>query len=87
MVKSKESAVIGGVVVKNSATDYDKDEPDSGVAGKDGEEKPYALFSFLRSKQQLSNRSQFVVFVTPEIIESASIGTEDIMKKFRKRTR
>jgi len=87
VVKSKESAVIGGVVVKNSATDYDKDEPDSGVAGKDGEEKPYALFSFLRSKQQLSNRSQFVVFVTPEIIESASIGTEDIMKKFRKRTR
>ncbi len=87
VVKSNESAVIGGVVIKNNATDYDKGEPDTGSASAQTGTKSFPLFSFLRSKQQLSNRSQFVVFITPEIVESASIGTDDIKRKFKKRTR
>ena len=42
---------------------------------------------FLRSKSNLTSRSQFAFFVTPEIIESASDGTEEIKKKFRQRRR
>ncbi|TNE97832.1 MAG: hypothetical protein EP326_10810 [Deltaproteobacteria bacterium] len=83
VVKSKESAVVGGVVVNRSATDFDRNPP----GGVDQVEGGQALFSFIKSKSYVSNRSQFVIFVTPEILESASQGTEEIKKKFRQRTR
>ena len=38
-----------------------------------------------RGKDYATNKSQYVIFVTPEIIESASVGTEEIRKKFRRR--
>ncbi len=81
VVKSQESAVIGGVVVNKASTDFDKDgdRPTS----TDGS----ALFSFIKSKKYSTSRSQFVIFVTPEIIESASSGASDIERKFRKRSR
>ncbi len=80
IVKSKESAVIGGIVVNKSSTDYDKIPPDE-IEGSS------PLFNFIRSKAFSNSKSQFVVFVTPEIVESASAGTEDIKKKFRRRRR
>lgn len=88
VVKSKESAVIGGIVVNSSQTDFDKDPPYGGSTI-NTEETPEAqtLFSFLRSKTYQSQKNQFVVFLTPQIIESASEGTEIIKKKFRKRGR
>jgi pilus assembly protein CpaC len=43
------------------------------------------LFRLLRSKNYSTTKSQYVMFVTPEIIESASVGTEEIRKKFRRR--
>jgi len=81
VVKSKESAVVGGIVVNKSATDYDK------IPGADLEQGQSLLFNFVRGKSLVSTKSQFVIFVTPEIIESASAGSEEIKRKFRKRRR
>ncbi len=86
VVKAKESAVIGGVSVKRNVVDYDKDSP-PGSTSSQNVQNGSPLFTFLRSKAHITNRSQFVIFVTPEIVESASIGTEDIKKKFRQRRR
>lgn len=83
VVKSKESAVVGGVVVSSSTTSYDKDSPN----GVDQVENGTGFLSFIRSKGYTTAKSQFVVFVTPEIIQSASQGTEEIQRKFRRRTR
>ncbi len=82
VVKSQESAVVGGVVTNKTSTDYDKDPTSN-----DTVEGGSALFSFLKSRRFSSNRSQFVIFVTPEIVESASQGSQDIERKFRKRGR
>ena len=82
VVKSQESAVIGGVVSSKYSTDFDRDPPSNETI-----ENGSPLFSFLKSKKFSTNRSQFVIFITPEIIESAAAGTQDIEKKFRKRSR
>jgi pilus assembly protein CpaC len=88
-VKSKESAVIGGIMQSNSATNYDKNDPDPVTPSSGDEDTGQAstLFNLLRSKSYTTGKSQFVVFVTPEILESASKGTEEIRRKFRKRER
>jgi pilus assembly protein CpaC len=81
IVKSQESAVIGGVVTNNTSTDFDKEgDPDKVSDGA-------PLFSFVKSKKYSTNRTQFVVFVTPEVIESAATGATEIERKFRKRSR
>lgn len=80
VVKSKDSAVVGGIVVNKTSTDYNK-------VPSDQVQNASPLFSFIRSKALASSKTQFVVFVTPEIIESASGSTEEIKKKFRRRAR
>jgi pilus assembly protein CpaC len=81
IVKSQESAVLGGVVTNKSQTDFDKDgEPVKAEGGS-------ALFSFVKSKKYSTSRTQFVMFITPEIIETASSGASEIERKFRKRSR
>jgi pilus assembly protein CpaC len=82
VVKSQESAVVGGVVTSNTSTNFDKDPPTEEKI-----ENGAALFSFLKSRNYTTNRSQFVMFVTPEVIESASTGTGEIERKFRRRSR
>ncbi|MCT4642614.1 MAG: type II and III secretion system protein [Bacteriovoracaceae bacterium] len=85
--KSKESVVIGGVVQSNSSTDYDKNRPGGSATASASTEEAAPLFDLLRSKSYVTSKSQFVVFITPEILESASATTEKIRKKFRKRQR
>lgn len=90
VVKAKESAVVGGIVQSSSSTDYDKNDPDAKTASEEGDDssaQASSLFNLLRSKSYVTSKSQFVVFVTPEILESASKGSEEIRKKFRKRDR
>ena len=82
IVKSKESAVLGGVVVNKSNTGFDRNPP-GGVSEIPEGSSP--LFSFIRSKNMTSSKSQFAVFVTPEIIASASQDTQEIRRKFRRR--
>ena len=83
VVKSEESAVVGGVVVNKNSTDYDKDPP----FGEPEFEGATPIFSFLRSKSHQNSRNQFAIFITPEIVQSASEGTDDIKRKFRRRRR
>ena len=82
VIKSKESAAIGGIVQNQSTTAYDKDDPSPSSA----DSPPPALFRILRSKNHQISRNQYVMFLTPEIIESATTGTEEIRKKFRRRS-
>ncbi len=82
VVKNKESAVIGGVVQKSTQTQYDKDLPN--VTPDEGAR---TLVNLGRSRKNATDKTQFVMFVTPEVLESASGDTKDIMKKFRKRGR
>lgn len=81
IVKSQESAVIGGVVTNKTSTDFDKDGDPVTIEG------GTPLFSFIKSKKYSTNRTQFVMFVTPEVIESAATGASEIERKFRKRSR
>ena len=91
IVKSKESAAIGGILQKSTSTDFDKDFPGvndtiEASTNANGEAvSAQSLFSFVKSKNYTEGKSQFVVFVTPEIIENASNGVQDIRRKFRKR--
>ncbi len=83
VVKSRDTAVIGGVVINEKNTAFDKDPPGGSVTVTGGT----TLFSFLRSKSYATARSQFVVFITPEIVESASADTADVKQRFRVRGR
>ena len=73
VVRSRESAAIGGLVTQNSGTNYNK-QPDSGGN---------VLISLYASKDFRKDQTQFVVFVTPVIKASASSGTDRIKRKFR----
>ncbi|MBF0299100.1 MAG: pilus assembly protein N-terminal domain-containing protein [Oligoflexia bacterium] len=94
IVNSGEAAVLGGMTINETQTHYDKDPPfgtdtvqqqkgDGGDGGGGGQSSP--LFSFLRSKSYVLNKTQFVVFVTPEIIESPTEITNEIKRKFKQR--
>lgn len=86
VLKSKESAAIGGIVQNSSVTDYDNTGNDPAPQNATAGNAPATpLFRLYRSKSYSTNKSQYVIFVTPEIIESASTGTEEIRKKFRRR--
>lgn len=81
VIKSKESAAIGGIVQNESTTNYDNTGDDPAPI----QTQSTPLFRLYRSKNYRTVKSQFVIFLTPEIIESASVGTEEIRKKFRRR--
>lgn len=83
LVKNKESAAIGGVVINTSSRVFDKN-PSGGITAL---EEGSTLFNFERSKNYATSKKQFVIFATPEVLESASAGSEEIRKKFRKRGR
>lgn len=86
IVRSRESAVVGGVSINKTTTEFDKDPP-GGVDTVDQEGGAFPLFSFVRSKEVTKSKEQFVVFLTPEIVENASTGSEEIKRKFRRRGR
>lgn len=73
LLKSGESAVLGGLISNNMSLGVDKD-PEQAVPGN-------PLFTLLRSRAFSNNKTQFIVFITPQIIESSSKGTEDIKRK------
>ncbi len=72
-VRSGQSAAIGGLIAADSGTEYNPDA------------NPDALFNLYSAKDFRSNKSQFVVFVTPIIKSSAAAGSEKIKRKFRLR--
>lgn len=77
IVRSGQSAAVGGVISNSTATDYNK------MPKTEGQTDP--LISLYASKAFQRNQSQFVVFVTPIIKASASQGAEKIKEKFKLR--
>jgi len=77
ILKSGDSAVLGGLISNDSSKDIDKDPLDSGG----GNTATSAIFNLLRSKAFRSKKTQFVVFLTPKIIDDAATGTADIKAK------
>lgn len=73
VVRSGQSAAIGGLIKSRSHTEYNS--PPEGVKN--------PIISLYASRDFQRNQSQFVVFVTPIIKSSASSGAEKIKKKFR----
>lgn len=78
IVRSSQSAAIGGLVSNASSTGYNR-QPSSTAGSED------VLFNLLSSKAFRRDQSQFVVFITPVIKTSASAGSEQVKKKFRLR--
>lgn len=79
-VRNNESAAIAGVNAGEVTTSFNRDDPRQ-VESSDTNTD--TLFSLMRSKNYNKKKSQFVIFVTPQIIENASEGTEDLKKNFR----
>jgi pilus assembly protein CpaC len=77
ILKSGDSAALGGLISSDTAKDIDKDPEGGGTGGTAGN----PLFSLLRSKAFRNKKTQFVVFLTPKIISDASEGTADIKAK------
>ncbi len=73
-VRSGQSAAIGGLVSNSTNTGYNK-------LPKNVSDNP--LISLYASKSFQRNQSQFVVFITPVIMSSASAGSERVKQKFR----
>ncbi|MBU6155021.1 MAG: hypothetical protein KGP28_12020 [Bdellovibrionales bacterium] len=78
-MKSGEVAAVTAVNKQDVSTSFNRDDPK--VAGSGGSTS--ALFNLTRSKNMSKAKGQYVFFVTPLIIESASDGTEDLKKSFR----
>lgn len=76
VVRSGQSAAIGGLVSNSSGTNYNK-------LPQNVSDNP--ILSLYSSKDFRRNQSQFVVFITPVIKSSASSGAEMVKKKFRLR--
>jgi pilus assembly protein CpaC len=76
IVRSGQSAAVGGLISNSNGTDYNK-------LPKGANTDP--LISLYASKSFQRNQSQFVVFVTPIIKSSASQGAEKVKQKFRLR--
>lgn len=76
VVRSGQSAAVGGLITNRSATGFNK-FPDNAPTN--------PIISLYASRQFQRDQSQFVVFITPIIKSSASSGAEKIKKKFRLR--
>jgi pilus assembly protein CpaC len=82
-VKNGDSAALGGNAIEQALSGYNR-EPQQGGASQLQQAAPSTqLFNFQRSKNFKHDKQQYVIFVTPEVIRTASAGTEDITRKFR----
>lgn len=80
-IKNGDSAALGGHAIDEAVASYNRDGTPSGGGGNGPAQSP--LFNLSRSKGYNHLKQQYVIFVTPEILRTASSGTEDITRKFR----
>lgn len=81
-VRSNESAAIGGLEGNFVNTGFNKDKFGEG-SFESGAATTEPLFNLKRTKNFSKSKNQFVVFVTPQIIEDASEGSETLKRNFR----
>jgi pilus assembly protein CpaC len=86
-VKSNESAAVAAVTSSDVGTDFNKDDPQSGSYDQSNGTGTDALFTLLHSKNYRKTKTQFVIFITPQILDNASEGTDDLKKNFRIKVR
>jgi pilus assembly protein CpaC len=85
-IKNGDSAALGGYAVDNALASYNREPTSSGNSGGRGgnnQQNTTALFDLQRSKSFNRSKQQYIIFVTPEILRTASQATEDITRKFR----
>ncbi len=80
IIKNGDSAALGGNAVDQSLSSYNKN-PSSGGGAQAANSTP--LFNLQRAKSFVRNKTQYIIFVTPEVIRTASAATEDMTRKFR----
>ena len=71
--RSGESIVIGGLQRVSDSIDYNR-VPDVNVEG--------AVYTLYRNKQYKKSKSQFLVFLTPQVYESSSYANREIKDQF-----
>ena len=71
-IKSDQTAAIGGIVQNSMSKAYG-----------DGSKDENVIVSLSRSKDFQKGKSQFVVFITPTILNTASEGSDSVKEKFR----
>ena len=79
VIKNGESAALGGNAVDQSLSSYNKNPQSSGAQAANST----PLFNFQRGKSFVRTKTQYIIFVTPEVIRTASAATEDMTRKFR----
>jgi pilus assembly protein CpaC len=83
-VKSKESAAVAAVNSTDVGTSFNKDDPNPGSFNTNANgTQTDAMFTLKHTKNYAKKKSQFVIFVTPEIIDNASEGSDDLKRNFR----
>lgn len=75
IVRSGQSAAVGGLIKNNTSTDFNR--PGNAPAN--------PIVRLMASKEFQRNQSQFVVFITPIIKANAADGSNKIKKKFQLR--
>jgi pilus assembly protein CpaC len=80
-VKNGDSAALGGYAVDSALSGYNREPTRSVGNAQSGSSSP--LFNLSRSKSFRRDKQQYIIFVTPEILRTASAGTEDLTRKFR----
>jgi len=83
-VKNGDSAALGGNAIEQALAGYNREPSVGGTpGGAGGGGNAGQLFNLQRSKNYQRDKQQYVIFITPEILRTASAGTEDITRKFR----
>ena len=87
---SGDSAAIGGIENYTLATVFNRDGGGSfnqaggaGAAAQGSGAQTQPLFNLQRSKQQTKSKTQFVVFLTPELIDNAGDASDAQRRNFR----
>ncbi len=81
-IKNGDSAALGGYGIDNALAGYNRD-PQRSVSGGQSGGNASPIFNFTRTKTFRHDKQQYVIFVTPEVLRTASAGTDDITRKFR----
>jgi pilus assembly protein CpaC len=83
-IKSGDSAAIGGIEETTVNSGFNKDKFGDGSFESGAGAAPTApLFNLKRTKNFSKSKGQFVVFITPQIVDDASQGSEDLKRNFR----
>lgn len=80
-IKNGDSAALGGYGIDNALAGYNRDPQRSVSNNNGGSSSP--IFNLNRTKGFRHDKQQYVIFVTPEVLRTASAGTDDITRKFR----